>query len=384
MCIFEGKGPRGLARYGHSRDHRGDRPQVNLAVVTDEAGVPISVSILRGNRADNKTLLGRLKILRRRFGLVEATFAFDGGMSGAVNLESMDRAGLSYVTRLSNATLESLITERPETGPEMGPEMGQMELCDQPRLMEIEHEGKRHILAGGAWRAARDRERREARILKGSALLTKLAATKRKRVNAQKLASTVGRALEKAKAHKYFSYRVEADGRLVWERKESIIAAEIAHDGWYLLHTNLPIESAPKEKILGHYKNLLEVEDAFRELKTYLKVRPVHHHRPDRVVNHIRICFLAYWLSARLGREWGIAGDNREVTRQLRLLQTIRIGHLKYGEPAQRAMMTSIPKDLETTLATHKLTHLFSTVPPWVKPPAYHAVFFGCCVYAGF
>ena len=86
---FEGHGPKGLAHYGYSRDHRSDRVQVNLAVVTDEKGIPISLSILRGNRTDNKTLTGLLKLLKRRFNITEATFVFDGGMSAEINLQAM-------------------------------------------------------------------------------------------------------------------------------------------------------------------------------------------------------------------------------------------------------------------------------------------------------
>ena len=87
-----------------------------------------------------------------------------------------------------------------------------------------------------------------------------------------------------------------------------------------------PPVQCPAAGVLSHYKSLLEVEDAFRELKTYLKVRPVYHYRADPVVNHIRLCFLAYWLSARLGREWGLEGNHEEVVRVLRRLQTIRVG----------------------------------------------------------
>ena len=96
---FEGRGPRGLAHFGHSRDHRSDRPQILLAVATDPQGVPLHVSVLRGNRADNKTLQGLLRTLRRRFGIQEATFVFDGGMSSRINLEAMSQAHLQYVTR---------------------------------------------------------------------------------------------------------------------------------------------------------------------------------------------------------------------------------------------------------------------------------------------
>ena len=361
---FEGKGPAGLALYGHSRDHRSDRPQVNLAVVTDEKGVPISLSILRGNRADNKTVLGLLKILKRRFGITEATFVFDGGMSAEFNLAAMEEAGLSYVTRLSNTTLDSIAKQSSE----VSSAMAQMELGDKTGLIEIDHAGKRYVLAGGAWRAQRDRDRRTARLEKGEKILRELAAKRRKKINVQKLASTIGRALEKAKAHKYFNYQISDEGTILWSRKEDIIQEERGRDGWYLLHTNLSAESCDKENVLAHYKGLLEVEDAFRELKTYLEVRPVYHYRPDRVINHIRLCFLSYWLSARLGREWGLAGEHREVTRLLRELQTIRAGRLDLGGESQRTVMTSVPEDLEATLKKLGLLKLFATPPSWAIP----------------
>src|SRR5437762_7721075 len=108
---FEGHGPEHLAQYGHSRDHRGDRPQIILAVATDTQGLPLHVAILRGNRNDTKTLQGLLHTLRRRFGITEATFVFDGGLSSRINLEAMTQAKLGYVTRLSAATLQTLVSE---------------------------------------------------------------------------------------------------------------------------------------------------------------------------------------------------------------------------------------------------------------------------------
>ena len=88
---FEGKGPARFGRYGHSRDHRGDRPQIILAVATDTRGVPLHLSVLRGHRADTTTLQGFVKILRRRFQIREAVFAFDGGMSSKLNLEALEK-----------------------------------------------------------------------------------------------------------------------------------------------------------------------------------------------------------------------------------------------------------------------------------------------------
>jgi hypothetical protein len=352
---FEGQGPEHLARYGHSRDHRGDRPQIILAVATDTQGLPLHVSILRGNRNDTQTLQGLLHTLRRRFGITEATFVFDGGMSSRINLEAMTEAKLGYVTRLSAATLQTLVCELTLEK--------QLELGDRARLMEISHQGKRYVIAGGPWRQQRDQERRQSRIAKAEAELRRLAAVKRKKIDLQKLASQVGRSLQRLKAHKYFAYQVQPGGQLQWQRKEQLIAQEAQQDGWYLLHTNEPVERCTGEQVLAHYKGLLDVEEAFCELKSYLEVRPVHHRRPDRVVNHVRLCFLAYWLSARLGGEWRAQGETQEVPRLLRHLQTIRLGFLQMGQKVPRTLMTQIPKNLNDQLQKLGLTPLFAAPP---------------------
>jgi transposase len=352
---FEGKGPAHLARYGHSRDHRADRPQIILAVATDTEGLPLHVSVLRGNRNDTQTLQGLLHTLRRRFGISEATFVFDGGMSSQLNLAALTEAKLAFVTRFSTATLQTLVTD-------LGLEK-QLELGDEAQLLEVSHQGKRYVIAGGLWRQQRDQERRQSRLAKAETELRRLAAVRRKKTNSQKLASQVGRSLQRLKAHKYFTYEVDAAGQLQWARKEELITQEAQQDGWYLLHTNEPAERCTGEQVLAHYKGLLDVEEAFCELKSYLEVRPVHHRRPDRVVNHVRLCFLAYWISARLGGEWRARGETEEVPRILRQLQTIRLGILRLGKNTARTLMTEIPKNLNEQLQKLKLTALFAAPP---------------------
>jgi transposase len=313
------------------------------------------VSVLRGNRNDTQTLQGLLHTLRRRFAITEATFVFDGGMSSRINLAALTEAKLAFVTRLSTATLQTLVAE-------LGLEK-QLELGDDPRLLEVSHQGKRYVIAGGLWRQQRDQERRQSRLAKAEAELRRLAAVRRKKTNPQKLASQVGRNLQRLKAHKYFTYEVDAAGQLQWARKEELITQEAQQDGWYLLHTNEPAERCSGEQVLAHYKGLLDVEEAFCELKSYLEVRPVHHRRPDQVVNHVRLCFLAYWLSARLGGEWRARGETQEVPRVLRQLQTIRLGTLRLGQDTARTLMTEIPKNLNEQLTKLKLTALFAAPP---------------------
>ena len=352
---FEGHGPDHLAQYRHSRDRRGDRPQIILAVATDTDGLPIHVAVLRGNRNDTQTLQGLLHTLRRRFGIKEATFVFDEGMSSQINLEAMNAANLGFVTRLSAATLRNLVEE-------LALEK-QMELGDRQQIREITHEGKRYVVAGGPWRQQRDQERRQCRIDKAEAELKRLAAVRRKKVDAQKLASQVGRTLQRLKAHKYFTYHVDAQGLLQWECKGELIAQEAQPDGWYLLHTNEPVQKCSDQQVLGHYQGLLDVEEAFCELKSYPEVRPIHHRREDRVVNHVRLCFLAFWLSARLGGEWRAKGETEEVPRGLRHLQTIRLGRLRMGPDIHRTVITEVPKNMNEQLQKLGLTPLFASPP---------------------
>jgi transposase len=357
---FEGKGPAGFGTYGYSRDHRPERPQVLLAVATDTEGVPLHVEVLRGNRADTTTLQGLLQALKRRFGLAEAVFVFDGGMSSRLNLEALREEHLPFVTRLSAARLPEVLAALPQDA--------QPELWDRTQLLEVTVEGKRYVIAGGEERQQRDRARRQARLAKAEAELSRLAAVKRKKVDAQKLASQAGRALQRLKAHKYFDYHVDKKGRLHWQKKAALIEAEASRDGFYLLHTSLEVAQGDKGQVLGHYKNLLAVEAAFGQLKSYLEVRPVYHFRPDRVRNHVRLCFLAYWLCARLGQEWRAKSERTEVPRLLRRLQSIRVGTLRVAGQVVRRLLTQIPAELNAVLGRLGLLHLFGQPPAWAQP----------------
>ena len=354
---FEGEGPGGMSHYGHSRDHRSDRPQVILAVATDARGVPIHLEVLRGNRGDTTTLQGLLATLRRRFGIKEAVFVFDGGMSSKVNLEAIQALKLKYVTRLGAATLDQLLEELPaDPSPD---------LWDRTELMEIVRAGKRYVIAGGPWRQQRDQQRRQARLAKAEAELKRIAAVKRKKVDGQKLASQVGRALQRLKAHKYFAYSVDPQGQLKWSRRADSIQAETVRDGLYLLGTNTTAQEVSASGVLAHYKNLQEVEDAFCHLKSYLRVRPMFHRRPDRVRNHVRLCFIAYWLSAKLELQWRQKDQTIEVHNLVRQLQCIRLGRLELGGKAFKTVVTQVPKDMNATLAQLGLLPLFAAPPPW-------------------
>ncbi|WP_018291684.1 IS1634 family transposase [Verrucomicrobium sp. 3C] len=346
-----------MVRHGYSRDHREDRPQVLLVVATDAKGIPIPVEVLRGNRADSSTLPGLLVGLRRRLGMEKAVFVFDGGIRSFFNLEMLTEMELRYVTRANRGQLQELVEKLPRDR--------QPELWDRTEGMEVEKDGLRYVIAGGEWRAQRDRERREARISKAKLLLEEIKRNAHTDEDAVQLGSRVGRMLQRCKAHKYFRYGIDGKGRFWWKLDEKEIAKEQATDGWYLLETNLPAAEASAKEFLAHYKKLGEVEQAFCELKTYLEVRPVFHWRPDRVRNHVRICFLAYWMTARLAAEWSKLGVFEHVPALLRRLQSIRLGVLSVeGKPIVR-LLSKIPRELNRLLEKRRLLPLFAQPPAW-------------------
>lgn len=138
---FEGPRPEGLAKFGHSRDHRTDPRQELLAVAADAQGIPLHLEVLKGNRGDATTFKGLLATLRRRFAMgdgsspVEAVFTFDRGVNSTVNLAAIEGEKLQHVTRLSKDQLRALLKKVPEGG--------QPELFDGTDVTELLHGGVR-------------------------------------------------------------------------------------------------------------------------------------------------------------------------------------------------------------------------------------------------
>jgi hypothetical protein len=132
----------------------------------------------------------------------------------------------------------------------------------------------------------------------------------------------------------------------------------------------LDVERTPgidRNAVLAVREIIPKVEDAFRETKTYLEMRPIYHLKDDRVRNHIRICFLAYWITARLKAEWRLKSERREVSLVLRELQQIKVGRLKINDKPFKVVLTDIPRKLYALLEDLGLLHLFQRAPAWAS-----------------
>ena len=118
-------------------------------------------------------------------------------------------------------------------------------------------------------------------------------------------------------------------------------------------------------RVGNRFRSLAEVEAAFCELKSYFEIRPVFHWRPDRVRNHVRICFLAFWMSARLGAEWMAKGFTEEVPKVLRRLQVILLMELAPNGRPVIGFFSKIPAEINALLQKLDLLLLFASPPKW-------------------
>ncbi|HEY3383502.1 MAG TPA: IS1634 family transposase [Vicinamibacterales bacterium] len=289
-----------LAHYGHNRDGKRDKLQVNYGLVTDGRGCPVAVSVFDGNVADTKTLAPQVTRLRESFGIREVVLVGDRGMiSDRAITDFREHDGLAWITALKTGQIRTLLE---------GGHL-QLGLFDERNLFELRHPDHRDERLV----ACRNPELAKLRAHKRQELLeaTERELTKVQRaVNAGRLHGRdqiglrAGRVINKYKVAKHFTLTIE-DRRFTFARRQARIEVEASLDGIYLIRTNVPASRMRAEDAVRNYKALSQVERAFRTLKTIdLHVRPVHHRTADRVRSHILLCMLAYYVEWHMRDAW--------------------------------------------------------------------------------
>ena len=284
-----------LARFGHSRDERSGNPQIVCGLLTNAEGCPVAVEVFPGNTADPKTVAAQVRKLRERFGLQRLVLVGDRGMltSARIREDLQPVPGIEWITALRAPVIKKLALDG----------VLQLSLFDQTDLAEITHQafpGERLIACRNPLLAAeRSRKRGELLTATEKELEKVKAATKRKNRRlrgTERIAIAVGKALGHYKMAKHFHYRIRSNG-FTYARNQASIEREAALDGIYVIRTTVPTASASSEQAVRHYKELANVERAFRSLKSVdLKIRPIHHHLEERVCAHVFLCMLAYYV----------------------------------------------------------------------------------------
>ena len=289
-----------LARHGHSRDHRPDRPQIEFGLLTDARGCPVAVEAFPGNTADPATLEAAVEKLRVRFGLTELVLVGDRGMLTSARIERLrETGGIGWVSCLRGPAIRRLVEEGDL----------QLGLFDERNLAEITHPdfpGERLVVCRNSALAAERSRKREALLAATEAALAtiRVAVEQGRLRSAAAIGLRAGRVVNAKKMAKHLELTI-ADGHFAYRRREREIADEAALDGLYVVRTSVGPERLDAAAVVETYKRLSAVERDFRAFKgDDLAVRPIFHHKADRVRAHLFLCFLAAYVRWHLEAAW--------------------------------------------------------------------------------
>jgi hypothetical protein len=318
---FEGDGVCELAEYGYSRDHRDDRAQVVVGLAVTQEGLPITHRVFPGSTVDVSTFAPMAAELKQRFGLQETVLVADRGMFSAENVAELAANGQRYILALRS---------RQQAEGELALDLAELARLPRPREVEAPWQwrevklldGLRHVVVYSAFKARHDFEVRARRIRSALPELHQLQArAAREKLGVQQITERVTKILTAHKCSRYISYQVQASA-LDFRIDRDKYIRQRRHDGVFVLETNHPGLNA--EEVVASYRQLMEVERAFRVLKSLIKLRPIYHYRDRRVETHIFICFLAYLVAKVLEQRLRAAGLTISIAHALETLAQLK------------------------------------------------------------
>jgi transposase len=289
-----------LAKLGYTRDGKRGKLQIVIGLLCTAEGCPVAVEVFEGNVGDPSTVQSQVDKLKQRFRLERVVLIGDRGMITEARIEeTVKPAGLNFITALRAPAIRSLA----EAG------TIQLSLFDQRDLAEItspDYPGERLVACRNPLladeRARKRRDLLDATERELRHIQTRVRRQKRSLRGKDKIALAVGAVVNHYKMAKHFDVTI-TDDDLTFERKTEQIDAEALLDGIYVLRTDLEPKTLDATATVRAYKDLANVERAFRSLKTIdLEVRPIHHRRADRVRAHVLLCMLAYHLEWHMRR----------------------------------------------------------------------------------
>lgn len=269
----------GFRTYGNSKDSRDDLPQVVVGMAVTRTGIPVRVWCWPGATSDS-ALIRQVKEQMRDWNLGRVVWVADRGFTSAENRRFLQRAGGHYILG------EKLRSGSQEAKQALSRQGRYAAVADNLQVKEVNIDADdRFVICYNPQAAERDQQIRTRMLAQLSEAIhgsDTLSTTKR--------AELRGVLSTKPGLNRYL--RVTPGGLL--RTDQAAVKAEARLDGKYLLRSSDPKLSA--EDIALGYKQLLEVERGWRDMKTTLDLRPVYHRREDRIRAHVLLCWLALLL----------------------------------------------------------------------------------------
>ena len=282
-------------QYGYNRDGKKGKKQIVIGLLTGEEGWPISCEVFEGNTQDPKTVYSQVSKLAERFGVKQVTFVGDRGMVKRVQVEALDEQGFYYITAITKAQIQTLIREG----------TFQMELFEET-VHEVVDGSIRYILRRNPMRAEEIGMQRENKLGYLRAFVEGQNEYLRGHARA-KVEVALRKAMDKIK-------QLKVDGWVQITAKDRELCLEVDEearvqlsklDGCYVIKTNVAASELGTVEVHERYKDLKEVEWAFRSLKSpLLNLRGVFVRTAAHTRAHVFVAMLSYMLVYDLRRAW--------------------------------------------------------------------------------
>jgi len=312
------------AKRGYSRDGRPDCKQVVVALVITPDGFPLAYEVMDGNTSDKTTLREFLKKVETLYGQARRVWLMDRGIPTEAVLAEM---------RASEREMFYLVgTPRGRVAKyeKQWLDLPWHKVRDSVQVKLFSRDGELYVLAKSEGRQAKEIAMRRKKLAR---LLRKLRAMRRSCPKRDQLLMRVGAAkTEAGRAFGYVKINLPKAGQAVTREsftfqidKAKLQEAQL-RDGHYLLRTNLVAEDPAV--LWDRYMQLVQVEAAFKCLKSELGIRPIHHQLEHRVDAHILVAFLAYCLTATLKHRLQAHAPGltpRAVLEKLAAIQTLDV-----------------------------------------------------------
>ena len=312
-------------KFGYSRDKRSDCVQVVIALVVTPDGFPLGYEVMAGNTADKTTLRGFLDKIERQHGKAERIWVMDRGIPTEEVLAEMREAStpVYYLVGTPKGRLskyEERLTELAWT-----------QVRDEVSVKLLTEEDEVYVYAQSTNRVHKERSMRLRRLRKLLARLNDLR--NQKTITRDKLLMGLGAAKKEAgRAYSLLEITTPKEGDVItaetfnWRINRKKYRQVSRREGRYLLRSNLPADDPGK--LWEYYIRLTEIEEAFRNLKGDLSIRPIYHSNEERIDAHIFVSFLAYCLHVTLRahcKQRAPGLTPRSVLEQLKAIQMIDV-----------------------------------------------------------
>jgi len=293
------------AARGYSRDKRGDCKQVCIGLVCTPEGLPLNYEVFAGNRADVTTVEEVVRKMEERYGQAERVWVMDRGMVSEANIAFLRQRKALYIVGTPKSQLRAYEAQLAENENWTDVEHGvEARLVEHPDGDGTE----RYVLCRSSARGAKERAILERQMQRLTEEMLKIDRSLRRRpqMDFGKVERRIGRWQGKCpSAARLLSVELikDPEGRACGMRLFCPLRDgdhPLLSKGAYLLRTNCT-ETDPA-KLWRWYIQLTQAEAAFRTAKSDLGLRPIYHHKTERVEAHLLVCFLslAMWRSLEM------------------------------------------------------------------------------------